>query len=134
MWITIWIKNKYGLFPFTYKDMPWQRSVLHGCPYLFLYCSCKSRKALPSLYPPLPHCVQTVKNASSWAVKYCLLKFLATETDYSRTSLIRPSMIRISGLTDPKHCLPTFSLKARSTMSDNTAFYTFSETINSSAL
>ena len=43
-------------------------------------------------------------------------------------------MIRISGLTDPKPCLPTFSLKAWSTMSDNTTFYTFSETINSSAL
>ena len=43
-------------------------------------------------------------------------------------------MIRISGLTDPKPCLPTFSLKAQSTMSDNTAFYTLSETINSSAL
>ena len=36
-------------------------------------------------------------------------------------------MIRISGLTDPKPCLPTFGLKARSTMSDNVAFYTFSE-------
>ena len=43
-------------------------------------------------------------------------------------------MIQISGLTNLKPCLPTFSLKARSTMSDNTAFYTFSETINSSAL
>ena len=43
-------------------------------------------------------------------------------------------MIRISGLTDPKPCLPTFSLKARSTMSDNTVFYTFSETIDSSAV
>ena len=52
---------------------------------------------------------------------------------YSRTSIIRPSMNRISGLTDPKPCLPTFSLKVRSTMSDNTAFYTFSETINSGA-
>ena len=56
------------------------------------------------------------------------------QNTYSRTSLIRPSMIRISGLTDPKPCLPTFSLKEWSTMSDNTAFYTFSETINSSAL
>ena len=43
-------------------------------------------------------------------------------------------MIRISGLTDLKPCLPTFSSEARSTMSDNTVFYTFSETINSSAL
>ena len=43
-------------------------------------------------------------------------------------------MIRISGLTDPKPCLATFSLKARSTMSDNTAVYTFADTINSSVL
>ena len=26
---------------------------------------------------------------------------------YSRTSIIRPSIIRISGLTEPKLCLPT---------------------------
>ena len=26
---------------------------------------------------------------------------------YSRTSIIRPSIIRISGLTKPKSCLPT---------------------------
>ena len=42
---------------------------------------------------------------------------------YSRTSIILPSMIRISGLTDPKPCLPTFSLKARSTISDNTSAF-----------
>ena len=43
-------------------------------------------------------------------------------------------MIRISGLTNPKPCLPTFGLKARSSLSDNTPFYTFSETTDSSAL
>ena len=43
-------------------------------------------------------------------------------------------MIRISRLTDPKSCLPTFTLKAQPTMSDNTVFYTFKETIISGVL
>ena len=72
-----------------------------------------------------------VANYSSFLYDYCIICLV---TVYSRTSIIRPSMIRISGLTDPKPCLPTFSLKALSTMSDNTTVYRFSETINSSAL
>ena len=45
---------------------------------------------------------------------------------YSRTSIICPSIIRISGLTEPKPCLPKY--KAPSSVSDYTGFYTFSET------
>ena len=51
---------------------------------------------------------------------------------YSRTSTIQPSIIQISGLTEPKPCLPKY--KAPSSVSDNTGFYTFSETNNSRAL
>ena len=53
-------------------------------------------------------------------------------TKYSRTSVIRPSIIRISGLTELKSCLPTY--KTRSSVSDNTRFYIVSETMKSSAL
>ena len=43
--------------------------------------------------------------------------------------------MRISGLTEPKPCLPTgTTYNARSSVSDNTGFYTFSETNNSHAL
>ena len=59
------------------------------------------------------------------------LKVLAWKK-YSRTSVIRPSIIRISRLTEPKSCLPTY--KTRSSVSDNTRFYTVSETMNSSVL
>ena len=44
---------------------------------------------------------------------------------YGRTSIIWPSIIRISGLTDPKPCPPTYMYNARSSMNDNTVFYTF---------
>ena len=63
-----------------------------------------------------------------------MINTIVVPVKYSRTSIIRPCMIRISGLPNPKPCLPTFSLKARSTMRDNTTFYTFSEAINSSDL
>ena len=46
---------------------------------------------------------------------------------YSRNSIIWPSIIRISGLTEPKSCLPAYN--ALSTVSDNTGFYTVSESI-----
>ena len=52
---------------------------------------------------------------------------------YSRTSIIRPSIIRISGLTEPKLCLPTY-INAPSSVNDITGFYTVLETIDSSAL
>ena len=51
---------------------------------------------------------------------------------YSKTSIIWPSIIRIVGLTEQKYCHPTYD--APSSVSDNTVFYTFSETINASAL
>ena len=67
--------------------------------------------------------------------KVRIKKILNKDIEYSRTSIIRPSIIRISGLTEPKSCLPTGSTcNEQSGVSDMTGFYTFSETINSSAL
>ena len=53
---------------------------------------------------------------------------------YSRTSYIRPSIIQISGSTEPKSCPHTYMYNTPSTVSDNTGFYTVLETINSGAL
>ena len=61
--------------------------------------------------------------------------YLTVTTNYSRTSIIWPSIIRISRLTEPKSCLRTGSTyNEQPSVSNITGFYTFSETINSSAL
>ena len=69
--------------------------------YFFCYLATNEKIAITHLWKAIePQTMYHLIAKNKVAEQHILGK-------YSRTSIIRPSIIRISGLTEPKSCLPT---------------------------